>query len=59
MAGETRAEATAKLYEQITATAVEPEAYAPEVRATVLRDLAIAYRAVAGGPQAGTSVVEK
>ena len=46
------------LYDAIAAQVPKGAEAAPGVRAGVLKELALAYRLVAGGPQPGAGVVE-
>jgi hypothetical protein len=55
MAGQ--AEARDAIYQAIEETVTESRDWAPGQRAEVLRDLALAYRYVLGGPQPGSTQV--
>ncbi|GEP38872.1 hypothetical protein NPS01_25350 [Nocardioides psychrotolerans] len=52
-------EAQAALYDAILGLLKDAEDYSGNTRAEMVRDAAVAYRAVKGGAQPGSSVIEK
>ncbi|NDL57816.1 hypothetical protein [Phytoactinopolyspora mesophila] len=58
MAGQSQANAREAVYAAIVDVTKSAEQYEGPMKSQMIRDAAHAYRAIAGGPQPGTSVVD-